>query len=95
MTWCWSTPAAARGRRESIHRLTPADLEARSRGEPRRYESTHGFGVQTAIALARALGRLPSGLVIYAIETGHFREGEGLSQTLDRAAQELVALLVQ
>jgi len=79
----------------SVHRLTPADLEARSAREPRRYESTHGFGVLSAIALARALGRLPSGLVIYAIEAGHFREGKGLSKEVDRAAQELVALLVQ
>ncbi len=79
----------------SLHRFTAAELEARGRCEPRRYESTHGFGVATAIALARALGRLPSDLVIYAIEAGHFQDGNGLSPDVDRAAHELVALLVQ
>jgi hydrogenase maturation protease len=79
----------------SIHRLSPAELERLACGEPRRYESTHGFGVSEAIALARALGTLPSDLVIYAIEGGHFQDGKGLSQDVDRAVQELVALLVQ
>jgi hydrogenase maturation protease len=79
----------------SIHRFTPAELLRRGHGEPRRYESTHGFGVSEAIGLAQALGRLPSGLVIYAIEGGHFRDGTGLSNAVDRAVQELVALLVQ
>jgi hydrogenase maturation protease len=79
----------------SIHRLTPAEFLTRDRWEPRRYESTHGFGVSEAIGLAHALGRLPSGLVIYAIEGGHFRGGRGLSADVDRAVQELVALLVQ
>jgi hydrogenase maturation protease len=79
----------------SIHRLTPAELLQRPRGEPRRYESTHGFGVAEAIGLARALGRLPSDLVIYAIEAGHSEAGTGLSEDVDRAVRELVALLVQ
>ncbi len=79
----------------SLHRLTPAQLERQARAEPRRYESTHGFGVTEAIGLARALGRLPSRLVIYAIEGGHSRAGPGLSEEVDRAVQELMALLVQ
>jgi hydrogenase maturation protease len=79
----------------SIHRVAAVELPRRGLGEPRRYESTHGFGVAEAIGLARALGRLPSRLVIYAIEGDHFREGEGLSEHVDRAVQELVALLVQ
>jgi hydrogenase maturation protease len=79
----------------SIHRFSPAELERLASVQPCRYESTHGFGVSAAIALARTLGTLPSDLVIYAIEGGHFRDGAGLSEDVDRAVQELVALLVQ
>ncbi len=79
----------------SIHRFSPAEFERRASVEGRRYESTHGFGVSAAIALARALGALPSNLVIYAIEGADYRDGNGLSQGVDRAVQELVALLVQ
>lgn len=88
---------ACRGAGEpgSIHLLSPDGLEGRVQGQPRRYDSTHGFGVAEAIGLARALGRLPSRLVIYAIEGGHFQDQEGLSAEVDRGVQELVALLVQ
>jgi hydrogenase maturation protease len=79
----------------SLHRFSPAEIEARTSGEPRRYESTHGLGVAEAIGLARALGTLPSRLVIYAIEGGHFQGGQELTAEVDRAVQELVALLVQ
>ncbi len=79
----------------SLHRFTADQLARLASVRPRGYESTHGFGVAEAVGLARALGRLPSQLVIYAIEAGHFREGTGLSDPVDRAARELVALLVQ
>ncbi len=79
----------------SIHRFTVASLERLSRVEPRRYESTHGLGVAAALALASALGRLPSGLVIYAIEAGHLRHGRRLSRPVAGAVRELMALLVQ
>jgi hydrogenase maturation protease len=79
----------------SIHRLSPADVERLASVEGRRYESTHGFGVSAAIALAHTLGTLPSALVIYAIEGGHDQDGNGLSEDVDHAVQELVALLVR
>ena len=79
----------------SIHRFSPAELERLASVEGRRYESTHGLGVSAAIALAQTLGTFPSALVIYAIEGGHYQDGNGLSEDVDRAVQELVALLVQ
>jgi hypothetical protein len=53
------------------------------------------MGPCVAIALARALGTLPSSLVIQAIEGRHFKAGEGLSPEVDQAIDEVVALLVQ
>jgi len=52
--------------------------------------STHAFGVGDAIELARALGRLPSRVVVYGVEGGAFAPGEGLTPPV-RAAVEVVA----
>jgi hydrogenase maturation protease len=79
----------------SVHRLEAADVERLAALEQHRRGSTHGLGVSAAIALARALGSLPSRLVIYAIEGRHFRAGEPLSPEVDHAVHALVALLVQ
>ncbi len=57
--------------------------------------STHSFGVVEAIGLGRALGRLPSRLLIYAIEGGDFGVGARLTPAVDRAVDSVVALLVQ
>jgi hydrogenase maturation protease len=59
------------------------------------HASTHSLGVAAAIGLARALGSLPSRLVIYAIEAQHSSESEGLSPAVDRAVDQVVALVMQ
>jgi hydrogenase maturation protease len=51
--------------------------------------STHAFGVADAIELARALGRLPPRLRVYAIEGADFAIGAGLSPEVERSAQAL------
>jgi hydrogenase maturation protease len=51
--------------------------------------STHAFGVADAIELARALGRLPPRLHVYAIEGSDFAIGAGLSPEVERSAQAL------
>jgi hydrogenase maturation protease len=79
----------------SVHTFTPGDLDRYAAVEARRYGSTHGLGVATAVGLARALGTLPSRLVIHAIEGRHFGVGEPLSPEVDHAVHALVALLVQ
>ncbi|HUZ28896.1 MAG TPA: hydrogenase maturation protease [Solirubrobacteraceae bacterium] len=55
--------------------------------------STHAFGVAEAIELARALGRLPRSLLVYAIEGETFQVGEGLSASMREAVDRLVAEL--
>lgn len=52
--------------------------------------STHAFSVPEAIALARALNRLPPRLVVFAVEGAHFDAGVGLSPDVERAVDELV-----
>jgi hydrogenase maturation protease len=79
----------------TIVRLERDQLDRLASLQARRCASTHGFGLAQGLALARALGRLPSRLVIYAIEGGDFQDGERLSPAVDRAVSELVALLVQ
>jgi hydrogenase maturation protease len=51
--------------------------------------STHTFGVADAIELARALGRLPARMDVYAIEGADYTAGEGLTPAVARAAETL------
>ena len=53
--------------------------------------STHAFGVADAVELARALGRLPARLEVYAIEGADFSAGAGLSPAVERAVDTVVA----
>jgi hydrogenase maturation protease len=76
----------------SVHVFGPEDVE---RVASLQHASTHSLGVAAAIGLARALGTLPSRLVIYAIEARHSAEGECLSPEADRAVLEVVALVMQ
>jgi hydrogenase maturation protease len=52
--------------------------------------STHAFGVAEAIELARALGRLPASLTVYAIEGSRFEVGQELSPEVSAAIDGLV-----
>jgi hydrogenase maturation protease len=53
--------------------------------------STHVFGVPDAIELARALGRLPATIEVYAIEGASFAAGDRLTPSVARAAETLAA----
>jgi hydrogenase maturation protease len=55
--------------------------------------STHAFGVSDAVELARALGRLPRRLDVYAIEGASFTAGDRLSPDVERAVAELATAL--
>jgi hydrogenase maturation protease len=74
----------------SVHRVGPEEAAAVA---TLRDASTHSLGVAAAIGLARALGRLPSRLVIYAIEASHSREGAGLSTEVEHAVEEVLSLV--
>lgn len=52
--------------------------------------STHDLGVYEAIELARAMGRLPSRCVVFAVVGAGFQTGDGsLSPPVERAAVEV------
>jgi hydrogenase maturation protease len=55
--------------------------------------STHAFGVAEAIELARALGRLPPVVLVYAIEGDRFDAGAGLSPPVRVAVEQLAVEL--
>ncbi len=77
---------AAHGTPGAIYRLDasatplPAALFARS---------THDAGVATAIELARALGQLPSRMIIFGVEGREFGDGAGLSPPVAQAVPEV------
>ena len=52
--------------------------------------SSHGFGLDEAIALALALDRMPGRLIVHAIEAADLTQGPGLTPAV-AAAVEIVA----
>jgi hydrogenase maturation protease len=71
----------------SVHSVWPDQLEGAS---SLRSASTHSFGVETAVGLARALGMLPRKLVIQAIEGRDFEPGARLSRAVRRGVDSVV-----
>lgn len=57
------------------------------------YCSTHGLGVEEAVELARALGRLPARLRIIGIEGRHFSPGQRPSAAVLNAVERVVQAL--
>jgi hydrogenase maturation protease len=57
--------------------------------------STHGFGVADAIELARTLGELPAGLVVFGIEGQDFTPGGKLSPAVRRAVTIAAAQILR
>ena len=55
--------------------------------------STHAFGVETAVEMARALGELPPALRVIGIEGGDFGFGRGMSPEVEAAVDQVVDLL--
>jgi hydrogenase maturation protease len=49
--------------------------------------STHALGLGDAIELARTLGRLPSRLIVYAIEGARFGAGDALTPAVAAAVE--------
>lgn len=65
-----------------IHRLSAQHPSASGRGNGR----SHGAHLGDAVALARALDRLPRRLLLYAVEVADTGRGFGLSPEVARAA---------
>jgi hydrogenase maturation protease len=68
----------------TIHRLDAAALPAGLRSA-----SSHALGVAEALALGRALDRLPARLELYGIEAGELAPGAPLSAPVARAVEAL------
>ncbi len=56
--------------------------------------STHDFGVAAAIELARALGQLPSRVIVFGVEGQDFFDGAELSSPVEQAVIEVVNQVV-
>jgi hydrogenase maturation protease len=72
-----------------IHRLAVFDPPAE------RSRAAHGLDLGDAVELARVLGRLPTRLVLFAVEVDDTGHGIGLSapvaEAAERSAEEIVA----
>ena len=64
---------------------------AASRGVER--ASSHGFGVEELLQMARALGKLPERVELWGIEIACTAPGRGLTPAVARAADALVSKL--
>ncbi len=69
-------------------RLAGADI-----GAPGSSVSTHGFGVATAVALARVLQQLPAALVLLGLEADPLSSGAALSPSLQAALPDFLQLI--
>jgi hydrogenase maturation protease len=59
-----------------------------------RTASSHGFGLDDAIALAAALDRMPGRLIVHAIEAGDLAQGTGLTPPVAAALGPVVAAIL-
>ncbi len=57
--------------------------------------SSHGNGLAEAVALSKALGRMPARLTIYAIEAQQFEPGAPLTDAVADAGRSLVNTLIK
>ena len=71
----------------TVHRLDAAAAPL-----PARFSSTstHAIGLAELVELARALGRLPPRLIIYAVEGKSYEAGSGLSPECEAAVIRVV-----
>ncbi|MGV1037201.1 MAG: hydrogenase maturation protease [Candidatus Nanopelagicales bacterium] len=56
--------------------------------------STHGLGIADAVELGVVLNRLPDRLLIFGVETADVSNGQGLTQPVAAAVDEVVADIV-
>jgi hydrogenase maturation protease len=74
-------------------RVTRLDASSAITSKLATFTSSHAFNLAETIELARALGRLPSSLVVYGVEGTCFDSGAPLSPAVARAVPEVAARL--
>lgn len=85
--------AAVSGARPgTIRRIVPS--KDALGGGPARH-SSHGLDLAQALELARALGRAPERLVVYAVEGRQFEHGARLSPEVERAIDEAIEAVLR
>jgi hydrogenase maturation protease len=60
-----------------------------------RTASSHGFGLDDAVALALALDRMPGRLIVHAIEAGDLTQGTGLTPAVEAAVGAAAAAILE
>jgi hydrogenase maturation protease len=75
----------------TIHRRSLLDGQAQAQGG---LASTHGFGLEEAVELARAMERMPERLVVFAVEAADTGHGPGLSEAVAARLPELTRLVL-
>ena len=73
-----------------VHRFV-LDRPAPGTGRP---ASSHGFGLDDAIALALALDRMPGRLIVHAIEAADLTQGTGLTPPVAAAVGVVTAAVL-
>jgi hydrogenase maturation protease len=74
-----------------LHRLV-LDHPAMGPGGP---VSSHGFGLDDAVGLGRALGRMPGSLIVHAVEAGDLSQGAGLTPAVAAVIDTLAAAVLR
>jgi hydrogenase maturation protease len=59
-----------------------------------RFSSTHAMGLNEILVLAQTLNQRPPQLVLYGIEGADFGEGEGLSEEVAKAVEDVVRYIL-
>lgn len=77
------------GRRHRFELDSNASVPGRAAGTA----STHGLGLDDALGLARALGRMPRRLVVHAIEAADLTQGTGMTPRVAAAVEAAVAAI--
>ena len=72
---------------DALSEKIPADIFARY--------STHAINLTETIELAKVLEQLPDSLVVFGIEGGDFSSGTGLTPEVERAASNVISILLQ
>ncbi|HLI40840.1 MAG TPA: hydrogenase maturation protease [Streptosporangiaceae bacterium] len=81
---------SAASRPGTVHRL----VVDRPRGAAAPAGSSHGLGLDDAIALSLALGRMPGRLIVHAIEAADLAQGAGLTPPVAAAVDAVAAAVL-
>lgn len=76
-----------------LHQFDGASVNA-SINNASGFLSTHGFGIASALSLAKAVHKLPELTVIYGVEIGEIDSSAFLSQSVEIACQRLSRKIV-